>query len=101
MAVVAFFADGNFWHVEQVLSIQTPSPLPSIVEELWPMTCYDSGLHAGIHTPVDRADGTFCENNHIRSFSVSQHTRLWGNIVRDSNHSELIDSLIEDRKHKP
>ena len=73
MAVVAFFADGNFWHVEQVLSIQTPSPLPSILEELWLMIRYDSGLHDGIHTPVDRADGTFCENNHISSILQGYH----------------------------
>jgi hypothetical protein len=31
------------------------------------MTRYDSGHHDGIHTHVERADGSFCENNRFSS----------------------------------
>jgi hypothetical protein len=38
------------------------------------MTRYGSYNHDGIYTPIDRADGTFCENNYILSIFQGYHT---------------------------
>jgi hypothetical protein len=67
VAVVAFFTDGGLLACGSSFVYSNPSGLPSILDELWPMTRYDSGNHDGIHTPVDRGDSTFCENNRISS----------------------------------